>query len=259
MVPFQQLIGLSSHLSDDGAAWPELSTGRRTGGRIVPMEQTATGLLLIGWKLALLLVAGIPILTTIGVYALARFTSVFDAYAGERAKLLAQFHNLDKLVEQTRALTATTETIKARISDEVWDRQMRWNFKRDMYVRLMEALGEQVDVEGHNKLIEQIRRRGLQDPAQFAAERDKAILRGQDVLARLVRVACAAPLVISAESHQVLIHTNAAIKKVNYDLPGFESVSDHNVTVLQNGLNALLVTARKDLGTETLATSDAGA
>ena len=82
------------------------------------MEQNA---IVIGWKLALALVAGSSALTTVGVFLLARFTSAFDAYAGERAKLLAQFHNLDKLVEQTKALTATTETIKARISDEVWD------------------------------------------------------------------------------------------------------------------------------------------
>jgi hypothetical protein len=217
------------------------------------MEQTATGLIVIGWKLAVAVIAGIPILTTIGVYLLARFTHGFDAYAGERARLLAQFHNLDKLVEQTTKLTATTETIKARISDEVWDRQMRWNFKRDMYVRLMEAIGERLDVEGQNKLLEQIRRRGPTDRALFGAERDKAMIRAQDVQARLVRAACVGPLVISADSHQVLIETNAAIKKVNYDLPDFETVCDHNLKVLQDALNRLFGSARKDLGIEVAA------
>lgn len=82
------------------------------------MEQTATGVIVIGWKLVLAVVAGIPILTTCAVYLLARFTSTFDAYAGERAKLLAQFHNLDRLLEQTAKLTATTETIKTSLSNE---------------------------------------------------------------------------------------------------------------------------------------------
>src|ERR1019366_4157262 len=104
------------------------------------MEQTATGLLVIGWKLALALVAGIPILTTIGVYVLARFTTVFDAYAGERAKLLAQFHNLDKLVEQTERLTQTTKLIEARGSYDLWDRQKRWEYQREVYTRVLEAL-----------------------------------------------------------------------------------------------------------------------
>lgn len=213
------------------------------------MEQTTSGLLVIGWKVALALVAGIPILTTLGVFLLARFTHVFDAYAGERARLLAQFHNLDKLVEQTGKLTATTEAIKARVSDETWDRQMRWNLKRDVYIRLMEALGERLDVESSNKLLEQIRRR---DPPNtlFAAERDKAMLRAQDVQASLVRVACVGPLVISTESHRVLIDLSSAIKKVNYDLPGFEQVCDHNAKLLQDSLNRLLASARKDLGIE---------
>jgi hypothetical protein len=214
------------------------------------MEQTTSGLLVLGWKLALAIVAGIPILTTIGVYLLARFTHVFDAYTDERAKLLAQFHNLDKLVAQTERLTATTETIKARISDEMWDRQMRFTFKRDMYIRLMEALGERVDVERYNKLLEQLRRSRPEDRDLFTNERDKALLRWQEVQARLVRAACVGPLVISAESHRALTETNAAIKDVNYDLPGFESICDYNVSVLQEGLNRLLAAARQDLGME---------
>lgn len=205
---------------------------------------------MIGWRLALALVAGIPILTTIGVFVLARFTHVFDAYADERAKLLAQFHNLDKLVEQTEKLTATTETIKARISDEIWDRQMRLSLKRDMYIRLMETLGERLDVEVQNKLLEQIHRREPQDRDLFAKERDKALFRGQEAQARLVRAACVGPLVISPESHLVLVETSAAMKKVNFDLPDFEADCDHNVRVLQDGLNRLLATARQDLGIE---------
>lgn len=65
------------------------------------MVQTTAGLFVIGWKLALTVIAGSTALTTVGVFLLARFTSVFDAYAGERARLSAQFHNLDRLVEQT--------------------------------------------------------------------------------------------------------------------------------------------------------------
>ena len=111
------------------------------------MEQIATGLLVIGWKLALALIAGSSALTTVCVYLLARFTHAFDAYAEERAKLLAHFHNLDKLVEETKKLTATTEAIKARISDEVWDRQMRWEAKRQAYIGVLLALNRAISAE----------------------------------------------------------------------------------------------------------------
>src|ERR1700683_2640340 len=113
------------------------------------MEQRA---LVIGWPAALALLAWVGALSgglaTLGVFLLARFTRVFDAYAGERAKLLAQFHNLDRLVEQTTTLTATPETIKARISDEVWERQWRLNQKRDIHARLVKTLSQITVIPG---------------------------------------------------------------------------------------------------------------
>jgi hypothetical protein len=203
--------------------------------------------LVIDWKAALALVAGSSALTTLCVFLLARFTSVFDAYAAERAKLTAQFHNLDRLVEQTEKLTATAETIKARVSYEMWDQQMRWMAKRDSYVKLMETLGERHDVEARNKLLEQIRRREPKNEL-YSAERDRALLRSQEVQSRLVQVACTAPLMVGDEAHQILVEISAAMKKVNYDLPGFEQICDTNLQTLQNGLNSLLAAARKDLG-----------
>ena len=203
--------------------------------------------LLIGWKAAMALVAGSSALTALYVFLLARFTSAFDAYAGERAKLTAQFHNLDRLMEQTEKLTATAETIKARVSYEMWDQQMRWMAKRDSYVKLMETLGERHDVEARNKLLEQIRRREPNNEL-YSAERDRALLRSQEVQSRLVQVACTAPLMVGDEAHQILVEISAAMTKVNYDLPGFEQICDANLQTLQNGLNRLLAAARKDLG-----------
>jgi hypothetical protein len=49
----------------------------------------------------------------------------------------AQSDNLEKLIEQTKALTITTEAIRSRISDEVWDRQMPWSYKRDLYIKII--------------------------------------------------------------------------------------------------------------------------
>ena len=175
-----------------------------------------------------------------------RITHAMDAYTGEQAKLTAQFHNLGRLIEQTEKLTTATEVIKAQISNEIWDRQMRWTSKRDSYIELMVTLGERHDVEGRNKLLEQIHRN---DPGNkmYPIELDRAMLRSQEVQARMVRVACVAPLLVSPEAHRVLIETTNALKKVRYDHPKFEADSDHNLQVLQDGLNKLLTVARQDL------------
>jgi len=172
---------------------------------------------------------------------------VFDAYAGERAKLLAQFHSLDQLVEQTGKLTETTKLIESRVSYDLWDRQMRWTAKRDMYIRVLESIGEQLDVQEHCTLLERIRRN---DPgnALYPQERDKALLRSQQVHARASQVGCTAPLEISPDAHQILIELSQEIRHVHYDAEDFENDSSHNTRVLQGALNNLFVEARKDLG-----------
>ena len=107
------------------------------------------------WKLTVILVIGIPTLSVLSAYLVARFTHAFDSYSEERAKLLAQLHNLDKLVEQTKILTATTETIKSQLSDEVWGKQQRWLKRLDTYVAVIEALQKyqqaSVDVQAYAK------------------------------------------------------------------------------------------------------------
>jgi len=45
---------------------------------------------------------------------------------------------LDQLAETT----SLTKRIEADIAHSAWDRQMRVNLKRDLYVRLLEAMGK---------------------------------------------------------------------------------------------------------------------
>jgi len=197
------------------------------------MEPTATGLIVIGWKLALALIAGTSILTTVGVYILARFTHVFDAYAGERAKLLAQFHNLDKLVEQTKTLTATAETIKARISDELWDRQMRWTAKRDMYIKLAECISNLIGAEATLLFLEE-------------AKKDSQIqLRDvKEHLEQLTRLTAVAPLLLSDRSTKILRNLGKHTAEKLWAKEHIDSLKVH--------LEILRLEARKDLGYDEL-------
>src|SRR6266704_2630378 len=115
--------------------------------------------------------------------AMALFTfwvkSYFSPYLSKKGENLATHEDIYKLVDQVRE----TERVKAEITDRTWDRQMRWNFKRDMYIRLMEALAERADVESYNKLLEQIHRREPKNEL-YPEERNKALLRSQEVQAR---------------------------------------------------------------------------
>jgi hypothetical protein len=62
-------------------------------------------------------------LTTIGVW----FAAYFGSYFHKKGENFATHEDIDKLVDQVRAVTTTTKQIEAKISNEVWDRQKQWN------------------------------------------------------------------------------------------------------------------------------------
>jgi membrane protein implicated in regulation of membrane protease activity len=65
----------------------------------------------------------------------------------EEGKIDTLAANIEIVKENTAQLTAVAKKIEADISDRVWDRQARWNFRRDTYVRVLEILGEFINVK----------------------------------------------------------------------------------------------------------------
>jgi hypothetical protein len=58
--------------------------------------------------------------------------SYFGAYFKKKGESLATHEDIDKVVDQVKAVTQTTKEIEAKISGEVWDRQKRWELKREV-------------------------------------------------------------------------------------------------------------------------------
>jgi hypothetical protein len=66
--------------------------------------------------------------TLIGAFA----GSYLGAYMKKKAENRAIHEDINKLVDQVRAVTAATKQIEAEISSGVWDKQKRWEMKRDV-------------------------------------------------------------------------------------------------------------------------------
>jgi hypothetical protein len=66
------------------------------------------------------------------------------SYMKTKGENLATHEDIDKLVEQVRAVTTTTKEIEAKISNDVWDRQKRWELKREV---IFEAARRVSDIE----------------------------------------------------------------------------------------------------------------
>jgi len=212
------------------------------------MEQTATGLLMMGWKLVLALVVGSSALTTLCMWLLARFSSVFDAYAGERAKLLAQFRNLDKLVEQTEKLTATTETIKADIQHKVWETQTTLTLKRDIYTRLLESIGQMIEDHQDSVFQEGMHRSKLRDlPAlhELQAASEKRL---EETMRKWHRAIDVAPILVSDEAYALLPRVCAGLVQLGFEGPDYEVEAKRKIEHLRECRHRLQGAARADLG-----------
>jgi hypothetical protein len=69
------------------------------------------------------------------------------SYLKRKGENLATHEDIDKLVDQVKAITTATKEIEATISSDLWDRQKQWELKRDI---LFDATKRLCEVE--NKL-----------------------------------------------------------------------------------------------------------
>jgi hypothetical protein len=69
------------------------------------------------------------------------FGAYFGAYFRKKGENLATHEDIDKLVDQVRAVTTTTKEIEAKIESDVWARQKSWEVKRDVLFNVTKAIG----------------------------------------------------------------------------------------------------------------------
>ena len=67
--------------------------------------------------------------------------SYLKSYIGKKGENLATHEDIQKLVDQVKAVTQATKEIEAKISDDVWNRQKRWEVKKEALFDYMRELG----------------------------------------------------------------------------------------------------------------------
>jgi hypothetical protein len=60
------------------------------------------------------------------------FIGFLTEYLRKKGENLATHEDIALLVDQVRAVTTATKEIEAKISTEAWDRQKRWEMRRDV-------------------------------------------------------------------------------------------------------------------------------
>jgi|ERR1700693_2675913 len=67
------------------------------------------------------------------------------SYLKKKGENLATKEDIKDVVEQVRAVTTVTEEIRTKISNEAWDRQKRWELKREVLFEVTKRLGPVTD------------------------------------------------------------------------------------------------------------------
>jgi hypothetical protein len=153
--------------------------------------------------------------------------SYFGPYLTQKAKNLATHEDIQKLIDQVRE----TERVKAEISDSMWDRQSRWTYKRDLYVKIVETLTTLIALETTCRVAEEL---GL------AAVESKEW--GQNLTA-LMKLTSIASFVLSERANKILKNLRDTKTKAA-DEPWSQEQTDR----LKAHLVILREEARKDLG-----------
>ena len=105
-------------------------------------------------------------LTIIG----AGISAYFGAYLKKKGENLATHEDINKVLVEVRATTQATKEIEAKISDEVWDRQKRWELKREV---LFEAMRRVADIEEVLNTLNAIFRMNAQRTVSVEASRSE--------------------------------------------------------------------------------------
>jgi hypothetical protein len=141
-------------------------------------------------------------LSLVGAAIVGGLIAWFSSYLQVKAQNLANRADIRKLAEQVRESTRAAEKIKAEISAQIWEVQTRWSFKRDLYVRLLEGLGDAAFDMWQLSFLDETSR----DPKRAAAkaETEKALNEYLDSLnkqiARLRAAQSVAPIVLHKDA-----------------------------------------------------------
>jgi len=81
--------------------------------------------------------------TTVILAFLSAWTGAYlGGYFKKKGENLATHEDIEKLKDQVTVITTTTKEIEAKISNEVWDRQKRWELKREVLFDATKRIAE---------------------------------------------------------------------------------------------------------------------
>jgi hypothetical protein len=186
-----------------------------------------------------------PILTVVGSLA----GGYFGAYLKTKAQNLATHEDIDKLVVQVKAVTTATKEIEAKISIDVWDRQKRWEIKRDAIFETVKNVGPLTDaLTGLQSVFKAAQQSGDPENLLWKANKLEAVSTWTRISTDFERTKLLTSLVCGKEVQKAFATFNVAIRRiVGGIISGDINIFDQSIGNLLSDLNNLIAAIRKEL------------
>jgi hypothetical protein len=177
------------------------------------------------------------------------------SYLKNKGEHLATREDIDKVVEQVRVVTKATKEIEAKISDEVWDRQKRWELKREVLFDTIKrtALVKDALTELYAFFDAE---KGSRSPSSLerSEARLKVMTEWSEAVNNLDQATLLVGLVCAEESREILLKFSLFVRQLATELTsGKPEALLATTDQLATHLNAITAAMRKELGLETSA------
>lgn len=133
-----------------------------------------------------------------------------SAYFKKKGENLATHEDIDKLVDEVAAVTTTTKKIEAEISGDMWDRQKRWELKRDVLLqgarRMADTQAAILELEGVLKVETQSS--SSQTPRDMSQHQEQALAKWTSAMSAADETALLASVVCGRDAGRLFANLN---------------------------------------------------
>jgi len=176
------------------------------------------------------------------------------AYAGEKGKNFARKEDLDIILAEVRAVTITQKEIESKLSGDLWDRQMHWNQKRDLYVELLDTILNMTLAVGSIPTIVKLRAEAESPHLELDLGRNlNERLRDYNIASgKLTKATALAAIFTSSECNTILNSYHQGIEAPDGITAQWADEQRRKLSML---LSALTIAAKNDIGIRPLVAS----
>jgi hypothetical protein len=182
------------------------------------------------------------------------FVGTFLAfYLRRKGENLATHEDIAKLVEQVKAVTTATKNIEAKISQDMWDQQKRWEIKREvLFEAVRRVAAAKRALTGLYSMLKVERAEDNPDAGGWAAIKGEVLSKWNTASAELeetvllVGVGCGDHAQQTFEDYARVV-TQLAANLTNPQQRPLEDIYAEKQKVIFNTLNAFNTAIRKEL------------